>query len=181
VLMLPKEIPPEAFGSGKFGTPCARMHLARRSACARVMSLFCPLGPAPPAPPGISDWHAFWALSKAGVFLSSGGIVSCPLLGGSGKSDTPWERMHRANFTASAATLFEFGGATAEESPPAAAEELEPPPPVEVDGEEPPQPASMTMALAAITAASGPARRARRRQCNARLGTFTRCGLLRAR
>jgi hypothetical protein len=62
--------------------------------------------------------------------------------------------MHCANFSAAALKLAEFGG-PAELSPPAAADELELPPLVAVvDGEEPPQPASASAALAAITATS---------------------------
>jgi hypothetical protein len=147
--MLFRESPPEAFGSGKFGTPCERMHVASRSSCERDIVLVCP---DPPARPGSSDWQAFCAISKAGVFLSSGGIVSCPLLDGSGKSETPCERMHRANFTASASTLGEFGGAPAETPSPPPADELEPPPVGVVVGEEPPQPASASAALAAMAA-----------------------------
>jgi hypothetical protein len=116
---------------------------------------------APPPAPGISDRHAFEALSNAGVFLSSRGSVSCPLLVGSGKSETPCERRQRANFAASAATP--AGGLGAPESAPAeTAEGPTVPAPwvgvLVVEGDEPPQAASQSAALAAIAAATIPAR-----------------------
>src|SRR4030088_2857140 len=79
-------------GSGKFGTPWARMHSAnltysRRSA--RNWAFVPPLG--------IKDLHAFEAAGNRGDLLMSftlGG--SCPLALGSGKFGTPWARTHRA-------------------------------------------------------------------------------------
>jgi hypothetical protein len=88
---------PDAFGSGKFDTPWARMHLARASCCATGRLLFCPEGD--PTPPPMSDWHAFDAFWNTGelVLIPVPFIVNCPSLLGSGKFGTPCERIHSEN------------------------------------------------------------------------------------
>jgi hypothetical protein len=83
----------ELVGSGKFGTPCPRMHLARVRNCSFRLSasLLDPLLPGP------SLAHACWADLNAGDWVSmSLGMKSPPVALGSGKLGTPLARMHWA-------------------------------------------------------------------------------------
>ena len=83
----------ELVGSAKFGTPCARMHLAsvRNWSFRLSASLLDPLLPGP------SLAHACWADLNAGDWvLMSFGIASPPVALGSGKFGTPLDRMQWA-------------------------------------------------------------------------------------
>jgi len=101
-------IPPPAgnVGSGKFGTPCLRMHRALAIAAWRCAA---ETGGGGPPPPGSSFLHAFSAAWNAGPLKVMPSTVSASLPGvlltpwkpsppgpalGSGKFETPWVRMH---------------------------------------------------------------------------------------
>ena len=91
-------ISPFAFGSGKFGTPFARMHLASAISSRRTLA-----GTGGECPDwGKYFWHASNALSAAGGWR----LMSLPDLvlespgPGSGKFGTPLARMHRENRSA---------------------------------------------------------------------------------
>ena len=90
----------DASGSGKWGSPWLRMHLAKASAAANWA--FVGLrGPGPP--PGRSLPHFLCAAWKAGDcgFNPEPGLISIPPPAlGSGKFGTPLARMHPANFSA---------------------------------------------------------------------------------
>src|SRR5580704_3932641 len=99
-------------GSGQFGTPWERMHRAYvrkaviaacTNACGQSpVSSHCPIESfvsTPPDPPlfGYRCWQAVWAAWSWEVLTPSSCALAfgtCPLLGGSGKFGTPWERMH---------------------------------------------------------------------------------------
>jgi hypothetical protein len=84
--------------------PCWRMHCERRSICA----LSCALGCAEPGPPpGSRCLQDVWADWNAGDRTLTPEFapriwILLPVTCGSGKSDTPCERMHLANATAPA-------------------------------------------------------------------------------
>jgi hypothetical protein len=83
----------ELVGSGKFATPCARMHLAS------VSSWSLRLSDGGPRPAGgcASFPQDCWADLNAGDWvLMSFGTTSPPVALGSGKFGTPWARMHCA-------------------------------------------------------------------------------------
>jgi hypothetical protein len=70
------------------------MHSANLSACWRWLADI----DGPPPSFGKYRWHACWAERNAGDWASPGLIAILPLESGSGKFDTPCERMHRANW-----------------------------------------------------------------------------------
>ncbi len=91
---------PWLFGSGKLGTPCERMQRAHRTSAA----IFGEGGVEGCAPAGSNAWHAWLADLYVGLlgFRSLPGPASMenatPPPGGvlgSGKSETPWLRIHR--------------------------------------------------------------------------------------
>src|SRR3989442_10900090 len=89
--------PPETFGSGKFGTPCDRMHAENLRA--HLSALACAAGSTFP-PFGRYFEHADCACLNWGEFGLSPLpplMVSPPLLSGSGKFGTPFFRMHEEN------------------------------------------------------------------------------------
>jgi hypothetical protein len=98
------ENPPFLFGSGKLGTPCERMH------CANLMSLARVAGETElDVPPPRRLWHAclaaryvgeFWSMPSLAVILNPTDPFSTV---GSGKLDTPCERMHSEYSSASVA------------------------------------------------------------------------------
>lgn len=94
--LMPLELPvmaPLLDGSGKLGTPWARMHLEYFSSWAR----FC--GELALVPPPISRAQVFRALMNCGerVLMPIDGVITVPpLLDGSGKFGTPWLRMQAA-------------------------------------------------------------------------------------
>src|ERR671934_1470257 len=94
--------PPENCGSGNFGTPCARMQAENLSAWACIFACSAGLGGCPPV--GGYFRQAFCAFWKAGESGLTPFNVTLPLAEGSGKFDTPCERMHDANLRI-AATL----------------------------------------------------------------------------
>lgn len=83
----------ELVGSGKFGTSCARMHLARSSSCSLLLSdAFSPPGAC------ASLAQARWADLNAGAsVLMSLGMINPPVGLGSGNLGTPCARMHCAS------------------------------------------------------------------------------------
>ena len=94
-------------GSGKFGSPWARMHLENANACAKSC---CRCATATGCAPGekldgCNVLQALWAVWKRALLglrsLPGPGFRSLrlmlPLLSGSGKSAMPWLRVHRAN------------------------------------------------------------------------------------
>src|SRR5471030_539347 len=87
----------ECVGSGKFGTPCLRMHFARANIASSRLSDDDP-GPLPPDP---RLAHAFWADRNAGAcgLMSLGIRRPRPFAPGSGKFGTPCERMHSASLS----------------------------------------------------------------------------------
>lgn len=85
---------PCAFGSGKLGTPFARMQLASRSSCRRTLSGVA--GESPEA--GRYFVHALNALWPAGdLRMPLPGRIWKPFRPGSGKFGTPFARMHWEN------------------------------------------------------------------------------------
>src|SRR5580700_9220847 len=96
-------------GSGKFGTPCDRMHCAILSAFAFT----CAIPPGSAFGLGMYFWQVFIADWKAGALTGTPlTVIVCPwplrcedwiwsppppLAPGSGKFGTPWERMQLAN------------------------------------------------------------------------------------
>src|SRR5271154_2885562 len=100
--------PPENVGSGKFGTPCERMHAAAfryRDCSWGVIWRFAP-DPGPP-PPGSSLLQACWADLKWGLPVIAGVTPIATLtpfpwveIFGSGKLASPCERMHAEYATA---------------------------------------------------------------------------------
>lgn len=103
---------PVKIGSGKFVSPCERMHCENRSAAARwLMVGGCGL-----PPPGRCDRHACIADWNAGPLTSTPFTLvpfgpdwtrrlRGPPVVGSGKLGTPWERMQEANASAAVALL----------------------------------------------------------------------------
>jgi hypothetical protein len=87
----------ELLGSGKLGTPCARIHREKCSAASFWLSLICGGPPLLGPPP-----HAFWADSNAGengLIPELGVIASSPFDDGSGKFVTPCARMQLENLS----------------------------------------------------------------------------------
>ena len=90
--------PPVNFGSGKFVTPCARMHLENLSAFCSACLIWAADGL------GRRDWHAFdaaWNVGEFGSIPLLDEIWVAPVLVGSGKFFTPCARMQLANLSAS--------------------------------------------------------------------------------
>jgi hypothetical protein len=81
-------------GSGKSGWPSDRMHSANLSACWRWLADMAGANPSF----GTKPRHARWAERNAGDRVSLEPIAILPLESGSGKSDTPCARMHRASW-----------------------------------------------------------------------------------
>src|ERR1700683_839285 len=99
--------PPENVGSGKFGTPCERMHAAafRYRDCSEGVIWWFEPDPGPP--PGSSLLQACWADLKWGLPVIAGvtPIATLPPwpwveIFGSGKLATPCERMQAEYATA---------------------------------------------------------------------------------
>ena len=88
----------EGVGSGNFGTPWVRMHYANVSAAA--------FSAAVGGVHGVVDPRIFWQACCAAWKAGDDGLMAPtrwnwkppPCEPGSGKSDTPCERMHWANF-----------------------------------------------------------------------------------
>lgn len=90
---------PIGIGSGKFCTPCERMHLENLSAavCADAVIFGAVVGP------GIRCWHARcarWNDGDCGSRPELGVSVILPFPVGSGKCETPCDRMHAENWSA---------------------------------------------------------------------------------
>src|SRR6202034_3532113 len=93
--------PPSANdGSGRFGTPCARMHATSFSTSPCSLVLSCPPAPEPGPPPGSSLRHACWADLKCGLPVMPDVTLTFTLTElpvaetcGSGKSGTPCARI----------------------------------------------------------------------------------------